>query len=329
MATSTLPGPRPAPARLPRCALSARARRLELLRAAAAAAVLLAVLVGVPAALVALVGNPLPATGPARSWLDAELTASAVVDVLAVVLWLAWAHFALCVLAELTAWARGGGGRPRLGGANRLLAQRLVATALLLTAGAAWVPPASAATAPGTVALTPATGGATGTGSTAGPTGVPTATGEAGAARAADPVAGTAPGLAAGWVPTPPPAAAEPTTVAAAGAPLTHVVQPPAGRHHDCLWDIAERTLGDPLRYREIFELNADRLQPDGARLVDADLVRPGWVLLLPADAVGAVPAPRTAHPAGDPAGGVVAGPAADPAWTPAAGADGAAPGHR
>ena len=78
--------------------------------------------------------------------------------------------------------------------------------------------------------------------------------------------------------------------------PVVHVVQPPQGRHHDCLWDIAERTLGDPLRYREIFELNQDRVQPDGARLVDADLIRPGWTLLLPADARGATsPAPAAA----------------------------------
>src|SRR4029077_11990341 len=40
-------------------------------------------------------------------------------------------------------------------------------------------------------------------------------------------------------------------------------------------------------RYREIFELNAGRLQPDGSRLTIASLIRPGWILRLPRDAHG------------------------------------------
>ncbi|HEY7008519.1 MAG TPA: hypothetical protein VH395_06245, partial [Jatrophihabitantaceae bacterium] len=73
-----------------------------------------------------------------------------------------------------------------------------------------------------------------------------------------------------------------------------YVVQPPHGRHYDCLWDIAERTMGDPMRYKEIFELNKDRVQADGSRLVDANLIRPGWQLRLPADATG--PGVHEAH---------------------------------
>src|SRR5207248_1935529 len=38
---------------------------------------------------------------------------------------------------------------------------------------------------------------------------------------------------------------------------------------HDTLWDIAERHLGDPLRWREIFATNRDRIQPDGRRLTN------------------------------------------------------------
>ncbi|HEX5769632.1 MAG TPA: hypothetical protein VFY11_01620, partial [Nocardioidaceae bacterium] len=87
-------------------------------------------------------------------------------------------------------------------------------------------------------------------------------------------------------------------------------VKPPRGRNHDTLWDISERLLGDPLRYKEIFELNKSRLQPDGARLTDADLIRPGWQLRLPADASGPgvrlTPAPATpVHDASDAAGTV------------------------
>ena len=66
-----------------------------------------------------------------------------------------------------------------------------------------------------------------------------------------------------------------------------YVVEPPGGRHHDSLWDIAQRYLGDGRRYREIFALNVGRLQPDGTQLQHASLIRPGWVLVLPADAQG------------------------------------------
>jgi nucleoid-associated protein YgaU len=66
-----------------------------------------------------------------------------------------------------------------------------------------------------------------------------------------------------------------------------YVVEPPGGRHHDSLWDIAQRYLGDGRRYREVFALNEGRLQPDGTKLQHASLIRPGWVLVLPADAEG------------------------------------------
>jgi len=75
-------------------------------------------------------------------------------------------------------------------------------------------------------------------------------------------------------------------------------VQPPHGRHHDSLWEIAQRHLGDGRRYKEIFELNKDRVQPDGSKLTIASLIRPGWILTMPADATGGdlvtEPAPLT-----------------------------------
>ncbi|SDG77396.1 LysM peptidoglycan-binding domain-containing protein [Pseudonocardia oroxyli] len=60
-------------------------------------------------------------------------------------------------------------------------------------------------------------------------------------------------------------------------AVATYVVEP-----RDTLWDIAFRELGDPLRWREILDLNRDRVQADDARLTDAGHLRPGWVLALP-----------------------------------------------
>ena len=73
----------------------------------------------------------------------------------------------------------------------------------------------------------------------------------------------------------------------------------------DSLWRLAERHLGDGLRWRELWELNRGEPQPDGRSLVDPDLIRPGWVLRFPDDAVGlpavtseAAPAPLPAPPA-------------------------------
>ncbi len=50
----------------------------------------------------------------------------------------------------------------------------------------------------------------------------------------------------------------------------------------DTLWDIAADHLGDGHRYPKIADLNHGVSQPDGARLTDPDLIRPGWVLRLP-----------------------------------------------
>ncbi|WP_378786282.1 BTAD domain-containing putative transcriptional regulator [Nonomuraea fastidiosa] len=94
--------------------------------------------------------------------------------------------------------------------------------------------------------------------------------------------------------PTP---AAPPVTAVAYSAPLVeqtleapktkkvYVVQPPHGRHHESLWEIAEKCLGDGRRYHEIYRLNESKVQPDGSRLKIADLIRPGWVLDMPDDA--------------------------------------------
>src|SRR5262249_43398243 len=84
-----------------------------------------------------------------------------------------------------------------------------------------------------------------------------------------------------------------------------YVVKPPAGRFHESLWEIAEDHLGDGRRYREIFELNAGRPQPDGSRLTIASLIRPGGVRRMPHEAYGRgieeVPASPPARHSGPP----------------------------
>lgn len=55
----------------------------------------------------------------------------------------------------------------------------------------------------------------------------------------------------------------------------------------DSLWRLAENHLGDGMRWRDIWDLNHDRVQVDGVRFTDPDLIHPGWVLTMPADAVG------------------------------------------
>ncbi|MBT8226416.1 MAG: LysM peptidoglycan-binding domain-containing protein [Dactylosporangium sp.] len=61
----------------------------------------------------------------------------------------------------------------------------------------------------------------------------------------------------------------------------------PGGIHHvvkgDNLWDIAEARLGDPYRWREIYQLNRGQPQAGGYRLTDPDEIDIGWVLALPA----------------------------------------------
>jgi nucleoid-associated protein YgaU/DNA-binding SARP family transcriptional activator len=84
------------------------------------------------------------------------------------------------------------------------------------------------------------------------------------------------------------------TAPEATPATVEHTVQ-----RRDTLWDLAERYLGDGYRSTEIFEMNKGRPQPDGAALTDASVIRPGWVLRIPAPAQ-ATPADGVTVRAGD-----------------------------
>ena len=85
-------------------------------------------------------------------------------------------------------------------------------------------------------------------------------------------------------------------TVVVDGVPHTTTVHP-----GDTLSGLAAAWLGDPDRWREIYRLNQGRQFPTvGGTLRDPDLIYPGWVLTMPADATpppGAAPAKRPDAP--------------------------------
>jgi hypothetical protein len=66
-----------------------------------------------------------------------------------------------------------------------------------------------------------------------------------------------------------------------------YIVQPPTGQQSEDLYHIAVQTLGNGSLATTIFELNQGRLQPGGGRLQDPEVIKPGWILVLPLTASG------------------------------------------
>ncbi|WP_422647334.1 transcriptional regulator [Actinoalloteichus caeruleus] len=82
----------------------------------------------------------------------------------------------------------------------------------------------------------------------------------------------------------------------ASHVPTTVVVEAPRDGVHDSLWRIARRTLGDGARWPDIYHLNHGRPQPNGGTFTDPGLIHPGQELLLPTTQ----PAPAEQAPAAD-----------------------------
>jgi hypothetical protein len=231
----------------------------DVLAGVAAVTALIALTIGVPIALVTVVGLPLPHTLPRLSALTSQLDITAILRILSVIVWLAWIQLVWCVLVEIKAAAGGeqghAGSWPKvpLAGATQSLAHRLVTAALLLFTAAA--------------ALTPAV----------------TSHGPPRPAHSVS--AQIRPAEVTPAIPLSAPAVTQAHT--APNADKMYLVKPPVGRFHESLWEIAQNHLGDGRRYREIFELNQERVQPDGSKLTIASLIRPGWTLLMPKDAYG------------------------------------------
>jgi hypothetical protein len=261
----------------------------DLVRALGAFLALAVLVVGVPAALLYYIGSPFP------HHFDSELlrepiTSETFVNSLGVVVWLAWAQFAACVLVEAKAAVSGVGLPHRVpaSGPSQLLARQLVAALLLIGVSTAGLIPglsqlgqqhqAENQARPGVAVSAQQTPGQQ-------------QTRPASAAVQHQQGAGHAA------------AASQGAGQSTKKATKFYRIQPPEGRHHDSLWEIAERHLDDGRRYKEIYQLNKDRVQPDGSRLSQASLIRPGWVMEMPADAHGGdlveMPA-ATAHTAPD-----------------------------
>ncbi|MFI1421009.1 BTAD domain-containing putative transcriptional regulator [Streptomyces sp. NPDC020731] len=231
-------------------------------------------LVGVPLALATQAGWPLPETFEPMEWLKQDISVQTFLSILTFVVWLAWAQFTACVLVEMKAALSGVGvpGRVPGAGPSQLLARQLVAALLLVGATAASFAPGIGqlgqsledSQRPAVAAAAQQTPGFF--------------------AQQQEQAADTAAALAEQASHA---EAAAGSSAKQQGDTKFYRIQPPEGRHHDSLWEISERHLGDGRRYKEIFELNKDRTQPDGSKLSEASLIRPGWIMEMPGDARG------------------------------------------
>ncbi|MHB8434422.1 MAG: BTAD domain-containing putative transcriptional regulator, partial [Acidimicrobiales bacterium] len=272
------------------------ARLAHLAKGIAALAVLAVLVAGIPWALWHYIGWPLPHHMPSVAQVGHALDAHGIagrtlVDVLAVVVWVTWAVLVASVAAEIPAALAGQRARRLpVAGVFQPLTGRLVAAVVVAALALAPRPAQSQPVgSPGTglvalrhpVAALVLAGNSLPTKLHAPPTAPPGAdTSPTGAPVAPPPAAG----------PPGPAPHASPGTQAAAQM-RTYVV----GRG-DTLWGIAERELGDPLRWSQIYALNEGRPQPGGATLTDPHWIDPGWTLLLPASTPAPTP-PATPIP--------------------------------
>jgi nucleoid-associated protein YgaU len=217
----------------------------------------LAFVVGVPWLLVKYGNWPItdaPSVDELRELADTVVSDTMVFGVLTVGAWIVWAGFTLSILVESAAAVRGVQA-PRLAFAGPLQrSARALVAAIVLAISLSHHQPAAFAASPRASAAVPL-----------------------------------------------PRAAAEVAHVAEA-VPRTHGVhsvdsggeapedvgvdtaQTLVVRRGDSAWGLAEQHLGDGMRWRELWELNRDRPQPDGRAWTDPQIIVPGWHLVLPSD---------------------------------------------
>ena len=231
-----------------------RQRATDLLRGLGAAVALAVLVAGPPLALLRWSDWPItgvPTWDQIRDLPSTVVSDTALLTTLTVALWVAWAVFVRCVLAEIVAEARGRAG-PHIGAAGplQLLARTLVAS-VVMTVGSLGPVAARSSSGPDPVGAAPAPWPA---------------------AEPIEPVHDdAAPAESSG------PEAGEPAPAAAAGEPVVIEVVP-----DDDPWTLAATHLGDGARWRELWDANRDRLQADGERWTVAHHIEPGWTLVLP-----------------------------------------------
>jgi len=273
---------------------------------------LVALMVGIPYALWHFVGWPLPHQIPSWPGFAHDLGQRGIpdrtlVDALAVAVWLTWAVLMTSLVAEVPA-AIGGRSARRfpLARAFQPLTGRLVATLLVAILAMSPRPTHASAASLGGIAR----------GGGHQPVAALVLTDASAAVLTSSIPTVTTPHVQVtvdDALPTAAPAASN-------AAERTYVVQ-----RGDTLWGIAERELGDPLRWSELYRLNAGRPQPGGRTLTDANWIDPGWTLVLPASPAPArapVPsAPVSSVPASTPTTQTTTAPpvTTTPATTPAA----------
>ena len=248
----------------------------HILKGLCALGLLAGIAAGTPWALWHFIGWPLPHHVPSLAQLGHALDQrgipdQALIDALAAVVWVTWAVLVASIAVEVPA-ALAGRRAPRLplAGIFQPVTGRLVAA--VIVAALSFAPRTTQVAALGSL------GG-----------GLSTLSGRQQVATLVL-TGATQPLLA-----TSKPATTDLSTPEAATASTnssrTYVVQ-----RGDTLWGIAERQLGDPLDWSEIYQLNEGRAQPDGRALTDPHWIYPGWTLVLPPAAHG----PAGGHGAGD-----------------------------
>lgn len=227
-------------------------RPMRLFRGISALVITLGLLVGVPIGLIVLVGWPLPTSIPTADAVSRAMQLGIsdqfVVNTIAVVLWIAWAQLALALMSQTITAVRGRGRvHVPVAPGIQAFAARLV-TGIILLIGP--LQPARAGAAPMPVPVV--------------------ADAQPVISQPVDDVIDLRP-LTLARTPTP-----ERTDTSTSGT--TVIVQ-----RHDSYWAIAERTLGDGLRWREIHDLNVGRVMDDGHVIVTGDdTLRAGWELAIP-----------------------------------------------
>ncbi len=299
--------------------------RWRSLRVTASLLALVALVLGVPLALIAIGGAPFVGRGsiPLGHLLagshagDPKEATQWIANAALVLAWSVWAWLALCVVVEFRSWITGGS-PARIPGSRTVqsMVAILVGTTLAVTAGGrglqvphhrgstAAVPgmpssPAGHAVVPRaqgkemvTIAeLAAATGGAPGSCPRRAPeqsgTADPVAVlGE----RPADPAPERTPTYRPALRGRRPPGAS--ARSGSTPVPRTHLVHA-----RETLWSIAEAELGTALRWQELAQLNYDVTQEDGRALDEGHWVTPGWRLLLPPVPSGTQPVTPPAPP--------------------------------